>query len=103
MKSRIKYPKLSTAASLAFGQLATRNFIDLDREQVHAYIDRHDFQVSVDQREHCSGIGYVLVKYRGYVLGVALFSPNEAGEGGLVHSMFPKGWSPNNAGIRVVD
>ena len=103
VKSRIKYPKLSTAASLAFGTRATRNFIDLNRQQVQAYIDRQDFQVPADQRVHCSGMGYVLVKYRGHVLGVALFSPDEAGDGGLVRSMFPKGWSPNKARLRAVD
>ena len=94
MKTRIKYPKLSTAGSLAFGAWATRNFIDLAWDQVQAYLDRQDFRVSVDQGRHCTGLGYVLAKYRGYVLGVALFQPDTSG-GGLVSSMFPKGWSPN--------
>lgn len=94
MSTRLKYPKLSTAAAMLLGRAATKNYINLTPQQVQAYVNRQDFSVSTRQSTYCTGIGYVLVRYRGFVLGVALYRPANSG-GGVVQSMFPKGWSPN--------
>lgn len=95
MKTDMKFPKLSTAAAQAFGRHAGRNFIDLDGLQAQAYLNRQRLAVSADQTGSCTGMGYVLLRHQGFVLGVGLFSPNEAGASGTVGNMYPKGWSPN--------
>lgn len=93
LKTGIKYPKLSTAAAQAFGAVATRNLIDADRSQTEAYVNRQTFSLSTAQGQTCTGPGYVLVRHRGFTLGVGLYRPGGDGEG-LVESMYPKGWSP---------
>ncbi len=94
MKTSLRYPKLSTAAAMLFGSKATRNYLDLDQQQIRAYTTRQDFYVSAAQSHHCTQMGYILVRHQGFVLGVALYQPDASGRGGLIRSMFPKGWSP---------
>lgn len=94
MKTSLRYPKLSTAAAMLFGSRATRNYLDLDQQQIRAYTTRQNFYVSAAQSHHCTEMGYVLVRHQGFVLGVALYQPDASGRGGLIRSMFPKGWSP---------
>ena len=98
MKTRVKYPKLSTAAALHLGTGATRNYLEVDRPQLEAYVNRQVFEVSGEQARHCTGPGYVLVRHRGFTLGVAFFEPDGTG-GGEVGSLFPKGWSPAKGGL----
>jgi hypothetical protein len=94
LKTRIRYPKLSTAAAIHVGAGATRNYLEVDRPQVEAYVNRQVFEVSTEQARHCTGPGYVLLKHQGFSLGVAFFEPGGTGGGGEVGSLFPKGWSP---------
>ncbi len=86
-----RYPKLSTAAAQLLGPHATRNFINVTRSQLDAYLRRQVMTISATQTRHCTRAGYVLVKYEGYVLGVGMYQPNEFG--GVVASLFPKSWS----------
>ena len=79
---------------MLFGSTASRNYLEVDHQQAQAYVRRQDFYASAVQSRQCTGFGYVLVRYQGYVLGVALYQPNESDGGGLVRSLFPKGWSP---------
>jgi NOL1/NOP2/fmu family ribosome biogenesis protein len=92
MRIRVRYPKLTTAAALLFGDAATRNYVDVDDRQAKAYTSRQNFEMSNEQRQHCTDVGYILIRHRGYTLGVGLYYPRE--NGGVVESMFPKGWSP---------
>ncbi len=94
LKTGIRYPKLSTATAMAFGLGASQNYLEVGRRQAQAYFRREDFHPSAAQSRLCTGFGYVLVRHQGYVLGVAMYHPDQTGSGGLVRSMFPKGWSP---------
>ncbi|MCB9079389.1 MAG: methyltransferase domain-containing protein [Anaerolineaceae bacterium] len=94
IKTKGKYPKLSTAAAQLFGGQAVRNYLELDDQQAALYLARQDFDVPAAQSRFCTGPGYVLVQYRGFTLGVAVYYPHHEGTGGVVQSLFPKGWSP---------
>ncbi len=88
IRTNIAYPKLTTGAAMAFGYAANRNVIDLTREQALFFYSRKSFPVDDEQTEKCSGMGYVLPKYREIVLGVGLYQTSETG--GMLHSLFPK-------------
>jgi NOL1/NOP2/sun family putative RNA methylase len=104
MRTRTNFPKLSTAAAIHLGGGASRNFIDLDEAQFAAYIERREFAVSAGQAGRCDhgATGYVLARYRGFTLGVAMFRQLPGG-GGVAESLFPKGWSPYQEASAVDD
>jgi NOL1/NOP2/fmu family ribosome biogenesis protein len=93
MRAHSRFPKLTTAAAMVFGGEATRNKIDLDAEQIQAFVGRQDVHVRGDQVQSCTGIGYVLVCHQGVGFGVAFYVPDEGGEGVRVQSLFPKEWA----------
>lgn len=94
IKTKGKYPKLSTAAAQLLGRQATRNYVEVDDRQAALYLARQDFDVPAAQSQFCTGPGYVLVRYQGFGLGVAVYYPDPQGTGAVVQSLFPKGWSP---------
>ena len=84
-----KYPKLTTSAALRFGFLASKNVVDLEPEQVVAFMGREDFEVDVAQVQTVSGTGYVILRYQEIVVGMGVYREHL----GLVESLFPKGWA----------
>ena len=72
---------------------ARDNRIDLDGEQIRAYVQRQDVRVREEQLRSCTGIGYVLVRHQGVDFGVAFYVPDKRGEGPRVQSLFPKAWT----------
>jgi NOL1/NOP2/fmu family ribosome biogenesis protein len=93
VKIRNRYPKLSTAASMLLGSGATRNVIDLDEDQLCAFIRRQPVVLPDIQIQGCDDRGYVLVRHRSFAMGVGVLHPHAAGAS--LESMFPKGWSPH--------
>jgi len=93
MKTKIKFPKLSTAAALLLNNFITRNFIELTAGQAEDYHHRREVRLTAEQSRACTGLGYVLVRYQGAALGIGFFHPADNG-GGILNSLFPKGWSP---------
>jgi NOL1/NOP2/sun family putative RNA methylase len=92
LKTRTRYPKLSTAAAMLLGPHARQNVIDLEPPQMWAFVTRQTFSLSAAQIAQCTGEGYVLARYRGFVLGVGVMFPRP--DGAVMQSMYPKGWSP---------
>ena len=92
LRTDMKVPKPSTAAAMAFGARATRNVIDVSREQLHSYIHRRPIRVSAEKLASCDARGQVLVRHRGAALGVGFLRPDPDGAGGEVESWFPRGW-----------
>ncbi|MCZ6792638.1 MAG: RsmB/NOP family class I SAM-dependent RNA methyltransferase, partial [Planctomycetota bacterium] len=93
VRTNVHEPRLSSAGTMAFGQRATRNSIDLSGEQLEAFLGRRTFDVTAEQVRQCEGRGPVLLRHEGVVLGVGFWRPASDG-GGSVESLFPKGWSP---------
>ena len=90
MHTKGKYPKLTTAAAMTFGHLATRNVIQLNAAQRDAYLARENIPLTREQRDMCTGPGFVLLRYRDYILGTGFCRVTPGGI--YVESLFPKGW-----------
>ena len=89
MKTKIKFPKLTTAAAMLFGKLATKNTIILTEKQLQAFYTQQSCSLDPAQTKLCESIGYVLVMYQGHCLGVGIYYPaNESRPAGL-QSLFP--------------
>jgi NOL1/NOP2/sun family putative RNA methylase len=96
IRTSMRYPKLTTAAALAFGRAATRNTVVMGRQQAEAYLSRREVSVTRVQATSCTDTGYVLVRHEGFVLGVGLLWADEEG-GGRVRSLYPRAWAPKLA------
>ncbi|MFP3940571.1 MAG: RsmB/NOP family class I SAM-dependent RNA methyltransferase [Thermoanaerobaculia bacterium] len=87
----MRNPKLTTAGAMAVGPAATRNVVDLDAEELRAYIARRDQELPAGRADACTG-GYVLVRHRGACFGVGWLRPAPAGGRASLRSLFPKRW-----------
>ena len=87
-RDKAKQPKLSTQAALAMGSLATRNVIELSREEVDVYLARGSLPVSTDRAAACSGPGYVIVRHLGFALGMGTL--RHGPHRWVLDSLFPK-------------
>ncbi len=92
MRTDGRFPKLTTAASLVFGQYATRNSIEINAEQATSFFTRQTFPVSDDQIHNCTGTGYVILRYKDRTVGVGTFHAKSQS----IESSFPKGWVRKN-------
>ncbi len=97
LHTRLKYPKLSTAAAMCFGSQATQNYVDLSASQIEAYLTRQPIPITKQQAQFCTGFGYVLVRYQNFVFGLGLYHPSDTETEGVINSMYPKAW----ASVRV--
>lgn len=84
----MKYPKLTTAAALAFGVHATRNLIQVDHAQANDYLAGKPLALDKVQAIGLTDEGYVLVKLDEITLGLAVFL--KRAHGGEIRSLFPK-------------
>lgn len=84
---QVRPAKLTTAAALRFGDRATRRVVEADAAQAAAFLRRAPFATAARQRVEDAGEGHVLVRYRGFTLGVG-----ELG-GATVHSLYPRAWA----------
>lgn len=104
--------KLNTSAALVFGRYATQNVVDLEKAQLDAFIRLEPIPIDAHQARHCTELGYVLLRYRSYIVGITVFLPErKAGElvdeaeldredkrrdptlGGILQAGFPKAWA----------
>jgi hypothetical protein len=82
----MKYPKLTTAAAMAFGPLATRNRVQLKRAQADLFLSREVFSMPAEQCRLCDGTGYVLAFVEEICLGVGLFREDDSGRRSNIRS-----------------
>jgi NOL1/NOP2/sun family putative RNA methylase len=87
LRTNMRPPKLTTAGALLLGPHATRNRLELTPAERDAYLQRRETRPTGTRT---SGLewGPVLVTYRGYTLGLALFHRS-----GTLESLFPRRWS----------
>ena len=92
LKTKIRYPKLSSAASLLVGPYATKSMVSLDAEQLQSYLEKRDVLLKPSQRTACKKTGYVIVKHRGFVVGQGLLFQREEHQEWPMRSLFPGYW-----------
>jgi 16S rRNA (cytosine1407-C5)-methyltransferase len=91
-RTNIRPPKLTTCAALLLGSAATRQTLELSTDQRDRYLSRELLRPDLAQIGDCRA-GQVLVRYRGFTLGVALLHRS-----GDLESLFPSRWSGCTAG-----
>lgn len=84
-------PKLTTAGALRHAPEARCNVLDLEAPEAAAYLRRDSFSAARAAGGDLSRPGYVILRHRGYGLGVGRVS--ETGEGARVESLLPGSWS----------
>ena len=82
----MRYPKITTNGAMAFGHLAEKHVIELEPEQMKAYLCRKTFSISDGQAASCDSDGYVILRYEGIALGVGFYNHSLS----QVASLFPK-------------
>ena len=87
LRTDIRRPKLSTAGAMLLGSHATRGRVELTLVQREAYLRRQDVQLARGQSDGLRW-GQVIVTYRGYPLGIAVYHRS-----GNLESLFPRHWS----------
>ncbi len=88
---RMRNPRLTSGAAVAFGAAARRNVVDLDDAEVDTFVDRRQFVLRPEEAAKCSGPGWVLARYRGVVVGLGRATAGE--EGLVVEGMVPRSWA----------
>ena len=88
-------PTMTTAAAIRFGDLATVNAIELDADQLRAYLRRDDQPLTEAQRSACSGAGSVILRYRGFSIGLGLYHLAS----NTLESHYPKAWARASATV----
>ena len=92
-RTNVRPSKLTTAGALLLGARATRQVLDLDLPaERDAYLRRETLVPTTAQRAYCR-VGQVIVRHRGFPLGVAVL--HRSGE---LESLFPRKWSGCTAG-----
>jgi len=87
---QVRPVKLTTAAAMRFGDRATERAADVDRAQAGAFLRRVPFPLE-DVQARTAWEGHVLIRYRGFVIGVGYL--RRAPSGPTVASLYPKAWS----------
>ncbi len=89
--------KPTTAAAMLYGHAAVRNCVSLETPQAQTYLDRGIILPGPEQLVDCTGPGYVVLRYRGYTLGLGqLIYDRDTGEPRVV-SLMPKAWAKDAA------
>jgi NOL1/NOP2/fmu family ribosome biogenesis protein len=91
-KTRMQQPKLATSAVRVIGHLATRNFVDLSRDQVRSYFQRLELTLPQDAAPAIDGPGQVIVRYQQQPVGLGMWFYQADYEARLT-SLFPKNWA----------
>lgn len=90
IKTRINFPKLSTAAAMVFGKYARKNRIELTREQLDAFLQKNDVALDSEQVALCTDTGYVVCFYEGHSIGLGLYFEPRDDRGPVLRSLFPR-------------
>ena len=92
-KHKQKWPKLTTGATRVLGHLAKKNIVNLNRELANSYMQRNSFDIDSSSLEACESAGYVIVKYLGNPIGVAMLKFGDKSP--YLCSLYPKNWKKN--------
>lgn len=90
MKTRTRFPKLSTGAAMILGQHAKRNVVRLSETQFQHYLKREECVLSTEQVQGCSETGFVIVMFAGHIAGLGLYLSAHHDKPPRLQSLFPK-------------
>lgn len=88
-------PRMTTSATMTWGRFATQNFVDTTVDQCTAYLRREQITLSAEQRQRCTGRGFVVVRHAWHGLGVGFLETTDADDErcGHMRSMYPRAYA----------
>ena len=89
IKTKIRFPKLSSSMAMLWGHTAKQNVVQLKSEQIIDFINQTDISLSKEQRHQCLNTGYVIVKHEDYCLGLGIIFARQPSEDWPLRSLFP--------------
>lgn len=89
LRKKMAIPKPTTSIAMLLGDQTTRHILDLEPDQMDAFLRRDDLTLPSEQLETCDSDGYVLVGCEGFAVGIGRLRYAE----GTVESLYPKAWS----------
>ena len=92
--------KPTTATVMLFGHRASRNMVNLTPAQMDAYRQRITVTMESSQLAACSGPGYVIVRFRGQVVGMGQLIYDRDTPRVWLQSLFPKAWTAHQESAR---
>jgi len=90
LKTKIKFPKLTTGAAMLLGDRICCNKIELSQAQRDQYYQLQDVVLTPAQAAPLAGTGYVIVSFEGCILGTGLYFTARDGLPDRLRSLFPK-------------
>lgn len=90
LKTKIPYPKLSTASAMLLGSKATTNRLDISRSQLHQYLQTQALELTSSQQHAFNRSGFVTVCFDSVCVGMGLLLADSTAKPGLLLSQFPK-------------
>lgn len=88
-RTSMRFPKPTTAATLAFGRLATRAVVEVDHARARAFVERRATPLPTGAARIPQRGGQVVVRFRGAPFGIG----EVCGEPAVtLDSLFPKRW-----------
>jgi hypothetical protein len=94
---RMRWPRPATAAVFKFGQLAKKNVLELEDDELAAMVYHRPLELEPERASALDGNGYVILRHRELSLGLGYYRPHrdpEDGDGeGRLTSLCPKAWT----------
>ena len=87
-------PRLTTSAAMTWAGEARRNVVDTTTGQCDDYLHRRGITLNHEQLQRCTGRGFVLIRHRGFGLGVGFLESTRSQDAnvGQVRSMYPRAY-----------
>jgi len=92
VRTHEKHPRLSTTAASLLGKKLQKNVVDLNSDQILAYVSHEEQTLLPEQIRSCQGSGPVVVRVHRHGLGLGWLQAKDENRSPVLKSEFPQAW-----------